>query len=259
MTDYLLLITAFSLGFLGSPHCAGMCGGIIGALHSGIDDGGSSKKQQVLYSLAFNSGRLLSYAIAGMIAATLGSSLIGLIGRDSSHAAMQMIAGAFMLALGLSIAGWWSGLSRIESFGLKFWRLLQPITSRFIPVRSKTQALLLGSLWGWLPCGLVYTALLLVLATGDALQGGLTMLAFGLGTLPMMALLGLSAAKINQWRANTRVRSVMGTVIILFGIITFIGLLGPGSQHSMDHAGHASDDSSSTHSHSQPPITKQVY
>jgi len=248
MTDYLLLITAFSLGFLGSPHCAGMCGGIVGVLHSGVDDGISGKRQQVLYGLAFNSGRLLSYAIAGMIAATLGSSLIGLIGMESSHAAMQMIAGAFMLALGLSIAGWWSGLSRIESFGLRFWRLLQPITAKFIPVRSKTQALLLGSLWGWLPCGLVYTALLLVLATGDALQGGLTMLAFGLGTMPMLALLGLSAGKINQWRGNKRVRSVMGTVIILFGIVTFVGLQGPGSQRDVDHAGHAADNSGQTQS-----------
>jgi len=247
MTDYLLLVTAFSLGFLGSPHCAGMCGGIVGVLHCGVVDGVNNKKQQVLYSLAFNSGRLLSYAIAGMIAATLGSSLIGLIGMESSHAAMQIIAGAFMLALGLSIAGWWSGLSRIESFGLRFWHLLQPITTKFIPVRSKTQALMLGSLWGWLPCGLVYTALLLVLATGDALQGGLTMLAFGLGTLPMLAILGLSAGKINQWRANTRVRSVMGSVIILFGIITFVGLLGPGSQQAMDHAEHAADNSAQTH------------
>jgi len=247
MTDNLLLITAFSLGFLGSPHCAGMCGGIIGVLHSGVDDGVSGNNQQILYGLLFNCGRLLSYAIAGMIAATLGSSLIGLIGMESSHTAMQMIAGAFMLALGLGIAGWWSGLNRIEAFGLRFWRLLQPITAKFIPVRSKIQALLLGTLWGWLPCGLVYSALLLVLATGDALQGGITMLAFGLGTMPMLALLGLSAGKINQWRANTRVRSVMGSVIILFGIVTFVGLLGPGSQHAMDHTGHAADNSGQTH------------
>ena len=249
MTDYFLLITAFSLGFLGSPHCAGMCGGIVGVLHGGVDDQASGKKQQVLYSLAFNSGRLLSYSIAGMIAATLGSSLIGLIGMEPSHTAMQMIAGAFMLALGLSIAGWWSGLSRIESFGFRFWRLLQPITSRFIPVRNKTQALLLGSLWGWLPCGLVYTALLLVLASGNILQGGLTMLAFGLGTLPMLALLGLSASKINQWRVNTMLRSVMGSIIILFGIVTFVGFPVPWTQHVMDHGEPVSDNSSQTHSH----------
>ena len=249
MTDYFLLITAFSLGFLGSPHCVGMCGGIVGVLHSGVDDAIGGKKPQVLYSLAFNSGRLLSYSLAGMIAATLGSSLISLIGMESSHTAMQMISGAFMLALGLSIAGWWSGLSRIESFGFKFWRLLQPITSKFIPVRNKTQALLLGTLWGWLPCGLVYTALLLVLASGDAVQGGLTMLAFGLGTLPMLALLGLSAGKINQWRANPWVRSVMGTVIILFGIVTFVGLLGPGAQHDMNHGEHAGDHSNQTQGH----------
>jgi sulfite exporter TauE/SafE len=245
MTDYLLLVTAFSLGFLGSPHCAGMCGGIVGLLHSGVVENGGFRHQQILYGLAFNSGRLLSYAIAGMIAATLGSSLIGLIGMESSHAAMQMIAGAFMLALGLSIAGWWNGLSRIEAFGARFWRLLQPITARFLPIRSILNALLLGGLWGWLPCGLVYTALILVLASGDAIQGGLTMLAFGLGTLPMLAVLGLSAGKINQWRANPRVRKVLGGVIITFGILTFVGLLNPGNYHDRNHSEHAVEQDAS--------------
>jgi sulfite exporter TauE/SafE len=235
MTDYFLLITAFSLGFLGSPHCAGMCGGIIGSLHRGVAEVAGGKKQQIWYSLAFNGGRLLSYAVAGMIAATLGISLIALIGMQRSHAMMQMIAGTFMLLLGLSIAGWWPGLNRIESFGYRFWRRLQPLTRHFIPVRSKIQALLLGTLWGWLPCGLVYSALVLVLASGDVLQGGLTMLTFGLGTLPMMVLLGLSAGQINQWRANPVIRSVIGSVIILFGIVTFVGLLGPGSHSAMPH------------------------
>jgi len=235
MTDYFLLITAFSLGFLGSPHCAGMCGGIIGSLHNGVAVVAGGNKQQIWYSLAFNGGRLLSYAVAGMIAATLGISLIALIGMQRSHAMMQMVAGTFMLLLGLSIGGWWSGLNRIESFGFRFWRRLQPLTRHFIPVRSKIQALLLGTLWGWLPCGLVYSALVLVLASGDALQGGLTMLTFGLGTLPMMVLLGLSASKINQWRANPIIRSVIGSVIILFGIVTFVGLLGPSSHSGMPH------------------------
>ena len=158
-----------------------------------------------------------------MVAAMLGSSLIGLIGMDRSHAAMQMIAGVFMLALGLSIAGWWTGLSRIESVGYRFWQQLQPLTRHFIPVRNKSQALILGALWGWLPCGLVYAALLLVLASGNALQAGLTMIAFGLGTLPMLVLLGLSAAKINQWRTSARIRSAIGSVIIVFGIATFLG------------------------------------
>ena len=236
MTDYLLLITAFLLGFLGSPHCAGMCGGIIGVLHNATAELGNSKKQQIGYSLAFNGGRLFSYAVAGMIAATLGSSLIALIGAQRSHAVMQMTAGGFMLVLGLSISGWWSGLNRIESFGYKFWRRLQPLTRHFIPIRGRTQALLLGTLWGWLPCGLVYSALVLVLASGNALQGGLTMLAFGLGTLPMMALIGLSADKISRWRTNSTIRSVMGGVIMLFGIVTFIGLFTPESHGALPHA-----------------------
>jgi len=240
MTDYFLLITAFSLGFLGSPHCVGMCGGIIGVLHSSVDDLSSDKKQVMNYGLVFNGGRLLSYTIAGMIAATLGSSLINLIGVERSISAMQMITGAFMLALGFSIAGWWSGLSRIESLGYKFWHLIQPITSRFIPVRTKSQALLLGVVWGWLPCGLVYTALLLVVASGSALHGGLVMFAFGLGTLPIMVLLGISSAKINRWRKNSIIRSVMGSVIIVFGILTFLGLPGPVSHDGMPHRGHSS-------------------
>ena len=249
MTDYLILITAFSLGFLGSPHCAGMCGGIIGSLHNGVADVASGKKQQIWYSMAFNGGRLLSYAIAGMMAATLGSSLIALIGMERSHAIMQVIAGTFMLLLGLSIAGWWSGLNRIESFGYIFWRRLQPLTRYFIPVRSKIQALLLGTLWGWLPCGLVYSALVLVLASGNALQGGLTMLAFGLGTLPMMVLLGLSTGKINQWRSNRTIRSVMASVIILFGIVTFVGLLGPTSHQGMQPTEHTGIMDSQAPSH----------
>ena len=239
MTEYFLPATAFTLGLIGSPHCAGMCGGIIGVLHTSIDDNTQNKKTHVGYGLAFNGGRLLSYSVVGMIAATLGSSLIILVGMERSHALMQMIAGTFMLMLGLSIARWWSGLSRIESIGYPLWQRLQPLTTHLIPIRSKTQALLLGALWGWLPCGLVYSALLLVLASGNAFQGGLTMFAFGLGTLPMMALLGLSAGKVNQWRANSKVRSVMGIVIILFGIVTFLGLLDPilpGSVHNADHS-----------------------
>ena len=249
MTEYFLPVTAFTLGFLGSPHCAGMCGGIIGVLHTSIDCNTQNKMPQVGYGLAFNGGRLLSYSVVGMIAATLGSSLIALIGVERSHLVMQMTAGTFMLLLGLSIASWWSGLSRIESIGYQFWRRLQPLTSRLIPIRSKFQALLLGALWGWLPCGLIYSALLLVMASGNALQGGLTMFAFGLGTLPMMALLGLSAGKINQWRANPKVRSVMGIVIIVFGIVTFLGLLDPiltSSEHNVDHS-HGADSQSVIH------------
>jgi len=124
------------------------------------------------------------------------------------------------------LAGSRTGLNRIESVGYRFWRRLQPFTRHFIPVRDKIQALLLGALWGWLPCGLVYTALLLVLASGDAVVGGLTMIAFGLGTLPMLMLIGITSEKINQWRTNARFRSLMGSVIILFGVITFLGLPG---------------------------------
>ncbi len=147
----------------------------------GRADPGDSQEQRsrrFRLLLAYNLGRILSYACAGL--------LIGLAGWAvaNSPAAMflRILAGLLLIAMGLYLAGWWSGLTRIESLGRGLWRHIQPVANRLLPVSNVPRALLLGALWGWLPCGLVYSTLLWSASQGNALDSALLMLAFGLGT-----------------------------------------------------------------------------
>ena len=133
--------------------------------------------------LAYNLGRISSYTLAGL--------LLGLAGWAVANSPLVMglrvVAALLLIAMGLYLAGWWSGLTRIEALGRGLWRYIQPLTRRFMPVTSLPRALVLGSLWGWLPCGLVYSTLLWAASQGNALDSAALMLAFGLGTLPVLA------------------------------------------------------------------------
>ncbi|HRE18792.1 MAG TPA: sulfite exporter TauE/SafE family protein, partial [Rhodocyclaceae bacterium] len=93
-----------------------------------------------------------------------------------------------------------------------------PYTRRFLPVRGIGQAWPLGLLWGWLPCGLVYSALATALASGSATAGGLAMLAFGLGTLPNLLLAGLLAARLQRFTRRPAVRIVSGVLVMACGL-----------------------------------------
>jgi len=114
--------------------------------------------------------------------------------------------------------------------GQKLWQRVQPYTRRFLPVRGVAQALPLGMLWGWLPCGLVYSALTTALASGSALEGGLAMLAFGLGTLPNLLLAGLFFARLQRFTRQRAVRVAAGLLVMacgLYGLWAMRHLLAP--------------------------------
>lgn len=126
----------------------------------------------------------------------------------SSPAAMllRIVAGLLLISMGLYLGGWWSGLTRIEALGRGLWRHIQPVASRWLPVCSLPRALLLGALWGWLPCGLVYSTLLWAASQGDALDSGLLMLAFGLGTWPVLLATGMAAERLTALLRRRGVR-----------------------------------------------------
>lgn len=221
-----LLVSALILGLLGGGHCLGMCGGLMGALTLAIPPEQRGRRLRLL--LAYNLGRILSYAAAGV--------LIGLAGWAvaSSPAAMvlRVIAALLLIAMGLYLAGWWSGLTRIEGLGRHLWRHLQPIASRLMPISSVPRALLLGAIWGWLPCGLVYSTLLWAASQGSALDSGLLMLAFGLGTWPVLLATGMAAERLTALLRRRGVRMAGGLLVILFGLWT---LPGPHQHWLMGH------------------------
>ncbi|MDI9779847.1 sulfite exporter TauE/SafE family protein [Pseudomonas putida] len=221
-----LLGSALVLGLLGGGHCLGMCGGLMGALTLAIPPEQRGRRLRLL--MAYNLGRILSYACAGLLLGLAGWALA------SSPAAMalRVVAALLLIAMGLYLAGWWSGLTRIEALGRGLWRHIQPAASRLMPVSSVPRALLLGALWGWLPCGLVYSTLLWAASQGNAGYSAALMLAFGLGTWPILLATGLAAERVNAVLRRRSVRMAGGVLVILFGIWT---LPGPHQHWLMGH------------------------
>jgi len=215
-----LAAAAFAAGLLGGVHCAGMCGGIVGSLSA------AARGPVLSRQLAFNAGRVGSYAVAGAVAGSLGA----LARLSPSAFALQLtlfaLANLLMLLLGLYIAGWGSVLTRLEAAGGAIWRRLQPLARRIVPIDSVPRAAAAGALWGWVPCGLVYSMLTLALASGDALSGAAVMAAFGLGTLPNLLAAGFAAQKMLALRRVPWVRRAAGLAIVALAIAGFARIPG---------------------------------
>ena len=212
---------ALLVGFFGGVHCIGMCGGIVGALTFGLPaEKRATARQLMPYLLAYNLARISSYTLAGAIAGLIGALGLSLIPLQHAQLYLLIIAGLFMILMGLYVGGWWFGLTRIERVGSRLWRYIEPFGRRLMPVRSPRQALLLGFVWGWLPCGLVYSVLIWALSAGSAAQGALLMLGFGLGTLPNLLLMGAFAAQLSAFTRQKWVRWVAGTAVTGFGAYT---------------------------------------
>ncbi len=218
------LLGALVVGLLGGVHCLGMCGGIVGALTLG--QGGASAGDLHFWQLqlGYNLGRLTSYMAAGALAGGLGLLLAGSVPLAGAQRALSVLAGLFMIVLGLYLGGWWSGLARVEQAGGLLWRRVEPLGRRLLPVRSPFRAFLLGMVWGWLPCGLVYSALIWSLSAGGMVRGALLMGAFGLGTLPNLLLMGAAAGWLAGFLRRPWVRRLAGALVIGFGLMLLLQL-----------------------------------
>lgn len=235
--DWGFLAAALAIGFLGSSHCIGMCGGIAGALGMAVP----GRKPAWGQLLSYSAGRIGSYTLMGGIAGALGAAALPALGP------LRFVAGLMLVAMALYIAGWWRGLVWLERGGAYLWRYLQPLSKKLLPVTSTPKAFALGGLWGWLPCGLVYSALTFALAQGSGPRAALAMLAFGLGTVPAVLATGAAAAKVRGFVQRPGVRLLFAAAILLFGLWTLWGGLGhgyhgavqPGSQSgSTEHSHH---------------------
>jgi len=223
MTDYVPL-TAFVVGLLGGVHCLGMCGGIVGALTFGLPGRQQRGLKLLPYQLAYNLGRIISYALAGAVAGGLGVLLAGVLPIQQAQNVLIVCAAVFMILMGLYIAGWWNGLTLLEKAGGSLWRRLEPLGRRMMPVTSPLQAFALGLVWGWLPCGLVYSVLVWAISAGSALEGAMLMAAFGLGTLPNLLLMGAAAGWLGMRVKKPAVRYFAGGLIIAYGLYMLASL-----------------------------------
>jgi sulfite exporter TauE/SafE len=231
-------ISAFFVGLFSTLHCLGMCGGIVGALTFSLPEHIRTNRWRLLpYISAYNTGRITSYSVAGALAGGLGENIIALL-PQYGHMALQLFATLLMIGIGLYLAGWFPHFARIEQLGKPIWKKLEPISQKLIPVKSPLQAWLFGLVWGWLPCGLVYTALIWSTTASSAKDGALFMLAFGAGTLPTVMTAGILTGWFVRLSRSTYIRPVVGISVIILALIT--GYLGwqHGSLPQLNHLTH---------------------
>ncbi len=216
------LLSAFLVGLLGGVHCVGMCGGIVTALTLGLPGQVRTTSRMLPFLLAYNAGRLSSYTLAGGLMGGIGWMAIHWAAIRQVQMGLQVVAALFMVALGLYLGGWWRGLSLVESLGSRLWRHIEPFARRFMPVRTVSRAFVLGVFWGWLPCGLVYSVLIWSISSGGPLYGAGLMLAFGIGTLPLMLVLGAATGRVSAWATSKSARRVAGALVLGFGVVQLV-------------------------------------
>ncbi|MCK9504930.1 MAG: sulfite exporter TauE/SafE family protein [Porticoccaceae bacterium] len=204
------VLAMFVIGLLGSGHCVGMCGGIA----TGLGFAAQGKRSLPLIA-GYNIGRIASYASAGILVASLGywgSSYLAL------GSVLRIAAAIILVLMGFYLAGWWGILGYLEKAGSHLWRLVQPLGKKLMPVTSFGHALVLGALWGWLPCGLVYTALAYAATSANPLGGALMMVAFGLGTAPAMIAGSVFSDRLRRLMQSAKVRNLLAVMMIALGV-----------------------------------------
>ncbi|EET43257.1 hypothetical protein NEISICOT_02947 [Neisseria sicca ATCC 29256] len=201
--------TLFLLGFFGGTHCVGMCGGLSSAFALQLPPHLNRLGLIVLLNL----GRISSYVLIGLIVGLVGQIGISLDDTRWLQNGLYIAANILLLLLGLYLAGLSTAATQIERIGRPIWKRLNPILNRLLPIKSVPACFGVGMLWGWLPCGLVYSASLYALGSGNAVQGGLYMLAFALGTLPNLLAMGIFAAQLKTLLQRRAIRLCAGLLV----------------------------------------------
>jgi len=217
VTDTLTLAAALLLGLVASGHCVVMCGGISAALGMATArraDGGPRRMLLVAYQL----GRITSYALAGFLLGGLFGGVVRLLDIDVVRNALRALAAVVMVFAALVAFGIVTNPRNL--LGQRLWSRLAPLGRRLLPIANIRRAFAFGMVWGWMPCGFVYTVLIIATLQLDALQAAATMLAFGLGTAPAMLVTAFGAGRLAALLPGTNGRRVAGVVLTLAAALT---------------------------------------
>jgi sulfite exporter TauE/SafE len=212
------IIAALMLGLAGAGHCIGMCGGIASAI--GV---GTQRRRSLIF--AYQLGRIASYSALGYF---LGGAA-GMVELPAWRMGLRVLAALMLIAMGLYTANWWLGLKYLERLGGRLWRPIQSASRNLIPTTRLPQAFMLGGIWGFLPCGLIYSALAWASARANATEAALLMFLFGIGTLPAMLTASLGAQWISQALKQTWVRQCIGIGLCGWGVFNLFTIV----RHSM--------------------------
>ncbi|MBD3727228.1 MAG: sulfite exporter TauE/SafE family protein [Moraxella osloensis] len=233
-----LFLAAFSMGLFGSPHCLGMCGGIVTAFGLSMQHVSDSKKNGLI--LTYHLGRLISYSLLGLIASVVGVAIFQSI---MSNSAPRIVLGAVLVLIGLAMLGL-PLFNQLEKVGMRFWQSLAPLRKKVFPIDTFGKALFAGLLWGFLPCGLVYGALMMAIAGNNIATGAALMFVFGLGTMPMLIATQKTVGMLQSSIKNFRLRQINGVIMMLSGLaVIFIPMM---MHHNHNHGSH----NQGSHSHS---------
>jgi len=227
--DPAVLSTAFLAGLLGSGHCFGMCGGIAAGL------GAMARGRALVPAFQFNLARLISYAVLGLIAATVLGGISGLMPWARW---LRLLTALMILMIGLKFLFNFRGIEFIERGGAGLWKKILPFALKAGNRQDWIGRLLLGFCWGFIPCGLVYTVLMTAASTANPVSGAVTMLAFGVGTLPAMLGLTAAAPALASFLEDRTVRRVIGFALVVLAVWTVAMMWGSMTQGSMSHAHH---------------------
>jgi sulfite exporter TauE/SafE len=228
-----LLSAALIAGLAGSAHCFGMCGGMAGALGMRARMHASSPANATFRAALYHVGRLTGYASVGAIGGAFGHSAHWAMELTRFESALRIAAGVLTVLIAVRILSRWNAFAPLERAGARVWMKLQPLAKRASLSNHWAGNLGVGLLWGWLPCGLVYSIALMTMTTDGPLQGAAVMLAFGIGTLPSMLTSSLLAGALPRLSQRPWFRHATGTAMLLFGVWMIVG-----AQLAQFHVGH---------------------
>ncbi len=227
-------LVAFVMGLISSLHCIGMCGSIIGTLTLSLSpEIRHNKITLCTFVLNYNLGRISSYAIAGALIGLLQLLLNLPFSQGHGHRVLQLLSALIMAGAGLYIAGWFARFAYVEKIGIWFWKKIEPFGRSLMPIKTRFHALLFGMIWGWLPCGLVYSALAVSATAGDSLKSSFTMLAFGLGTLPAVMGVGIMTSILTKLSRMNHFKQLVGLFMIILALLAAIPELNPMRLHHL--------------------------
>lgn len=208
------LVAAFLLGLISAGHCMGMCGGLMVA--AGINS------RTATVTVSYNLGRLASYVSLGLVFGSLS-----LLMPAQFLPVLKLLSATLLILAALYLLNANQWITAIEKVGLPLWKVTKPTAQRLLPVKNWYSALGLGYLWGFIPCGLVYTALAFSLAQPSAISTAGLMLAFGIGTFPAMMGMSLLANHLRKWLAMKPVKLILASTMVIFALTIMWGVFKP--------------------------------